>query len=141
MPIRWNKEEEVDITRNVVEDWKCSLTVNFEDLPLPPKPDPNLDRYFAPPSKPSNDIIRQHLTHRHPSQPITIRKVMFSNPATIVFWSDGEKTIVKCSEREDFDPEKGLAMAIAKRVLGNKGNYYNTFVKYIPELGDKDDEQ
>lgn len=52
------------------------------------------------------------------------KKVIFNNPATIVFWNDGSKTVVKC-ENEDFDPEKGFAMAFMKHVLGNKGNYYN----------------
>lgn len=59
-----------------------------------------------------------------------IEKVIFNSPATIVFWSDGDKTVVK-SNNEAFDPEKGLAMAIAKKFLGNKGNYFDTFKKYI----------
>ena len=37
------------------------------------------------------------------------------------------------AENEEFDPEKGLAMAISKKVLGNKGNYYETFKKWLPE--------
>ena len=46
-----------------------------------------------------------------------IEKVIFSNNCTIVFWKDGsEKTIVKCSN-EDFDKEKGLAMAICKKIM------------------------
>lgn len=53
-----------------------------------------------------------------------IKKVIFNNPATIVFWIDGTKTVVK-AENEDFDPEKGLAMAIAKKALGNKGSYFD----------------
>ena len=65
---------------------------------------------------------------------VEITKVIFNNPATIVFWSDGEKTVVKCSCDEAFDEEKGLAMAISKRVLGNKGNYYNEFKKWLPEI-------
>lgn len=44
-----------------------------------------------------------------------IKDVIFAPPATIVYWSDGSKTVVKCSEKDVFDPEKGLAMAIAKR--------------------------
>ena len=63
-----------------------------------------------------------------------IKKVIFNNPATIVFWPDGEKTVVKCSNDEVFDEEKGLAMAISKRVLGNKGNYYNEFKKWLPKI-------
>ena len=62
----------------------------------------------------------------------SIKNVIFNNPATIVFWNDGTKTVVK-AENEPFDPEKGLAMAIAKKSLGNKSNYYNEFKKWLPE--------
>lgn len=55
-----------------------------------------------------------------------------NDPATIVFWEDGTKTVVKC-KNEKFDPEKGLAMAFSKKMLGNKGNYYNIFKKWLPE--------
>lgn len=58
------------------------------------------------------------------SKALEIKKVIFNNPATIVFWADGTKTVVK-AENEDFDPEKGLAMAISKKALGNKGSYFN----------------
>ena len=61
-----------------------------------------------------------------------IKNVIFNDPATIVFWNDGTKTVVK-AENEPFDPEKGLAMAIAKKALGNKGNYYNKFKKWLPK--------
>lgn len=59
-----------------------------------------------------------------------ITNVIFNRPATIVFWNDGTKTVVK-SQDEAFDKEKGLAMAIAKKHFGNKGNYYNEFKKWI----------
>ena len=61
-----------------------------------------------------------------------IKKVIFNNPATIVMWEDGTKTVVK-AEGEDYDPEKGLAMAIAKKAYGNEGNYYNEFKKWLPK--------
>ena len=59
-----------------------------------------------------------------------IKDVIFNNPATIVLWADGTKTVVK-AENEPFDPEKGLAMAISKRALGGKYDYYDTFKKYV----------
>lgn len=62
-----------------------------------------------------------------------IKNVIFNNPATIVFWADGTKTVVKCGDGDAYDPEKGLAMAISKRVLGDKGNYYETFKKWLPK--------
>ena len=62
----------------------------------------------------------------------SITKVIFNDPATIVIWSDGTKTVVKCDERDEFDPEKGLAMAICKKHFG--GGFYNDiFKKWIPE--------
>ena len=61
---------------------------------------------------------------------LAIKKVIFNEPATIVFWEDRTKTVVKCSENETFDKEKGLAMAIIKKMLGNKGNYFNQIKKY-----------
>ena len=64
-----------------------------------------------------------------------IKKVIFNSPATIVFWSDGSKTVVK-AHNDDYDPEKGLAMAIAKKALGNEGNYYNVFKKWLPKDGE-----
>lgn len=52
---------------------------------------------------------------RIPTNPI--KKAIFNDPATIVFWNDGTKTIVKCQEGAEFDPEKGLAMAISRHYL------------------------
>lgn len=62
-----------------------------------------------------------------------IKKVIFNEPATIVFWSDGTKTVVKCGKDDIWDPEKGLAMAVAKKFFGNEGFYYDIFKKWIPE--------
>lgn len=61
-----------------------------------------------------------------------IKKVIFNPPATIVFWEDGDKTVVKCQD-EPFDKEKGLAMAISRKALGNTYDYYNVFKKYMKE--------
>lgn len=67
----------------------------------------------------------------------SIKNVTFAPPATIVYWSDGSKTVVKCSEKDVFDPEKGLAMAIAKRCGGNKGSYYKEIQNWVEKSGKK----
>lgn len=67
----------------------------------------------------------------------SIKNVIFAPPATIVYWSDGSKTVVKCSEKDVFDPEKGLAMAIAKRRGGNKGSYYKEIQSWVEKSGKK----
>lgn len=68
-----------------------------------------------------------------------IKKVIFNYPATIVLWNDESKTVVKCQDGDIYDPEKGLAMAISKKALGNKGNYCNEFKKWLPE--DEEEEE
>lgn len=75
-----------------------------------------------------NDVLCAAETPRRIA--ITIKNVIFNEPATIVLWGDGTKTVVK-AENEDFDPEKGLAMAIAKKVYGNKGSYFNQIRKWV----------
>ena len=59
-----------------------------------------------------------------------IKNVIFNPPATIVFWADGSKTVVKAQNGEEFDPEKGLSMAIAKKHFGNKGHYFEVIKKW-----------
>lgn len=62
-----------------------------------------------------------------------IERVIFNYPATIVLWTDGTKTIVKAQGDEVYDKEKGLAMAICKKLYGNTGRYFEEFKKWIPE--------
>ena len=72
----------------------------------------------------------------NPNSPF--KKVIFKYPYTIVYWNLDklqnikEKTIVKCSEDEKFDPEKGLAMAFLK-AFGFYGSSYkmNNELDYI----------
>jgi hypothetical protein len=62
-----------------------------------------------------------------------IKNVVFNNPATIIFWEDGTKTIVKAMETDVYDPEFGFAMCICKKALGDQ--YKKAFKKYVsPEL-------
>lgn len=67
-----------------------------------------------------------------------IKKVIFNNPATIVLWNDGTKTVVKCKKGDSYDQEKGLAMAISKKALGNKYNYYDIFKRWCKETVKED---
>ena len=79
-------------------------------------------------SNTSKNLFRVYSTQRVPD----IRKVIFQKLHTIVIWEDGEKTVVKCSE-EEFDKEKGLAMAIAKRLMDR-----NKFKRLIKEADIQD---
>lgn len=71
-----------------------------------------------------NDIVRFGMCS------VSIRKVIFNEPATIVLWSDGTKTVVKCGPEDSFDMEKGLAMAIVKKMAGNDNRFHKVFKQY-----------
>lgn len=62
------------------------------------------------------------LPHRYPS----VKKIIYNfknpdKPATVVFWDDGTKTVVKC-DRVTFNKESGLAQCFLKKILGSRGN-------------------
>ncbi len=61
-----------------------------------------------------------------PASPIS--RILYSPPATVVFWSDGTKTVAKCAPHERFDREKGLAIACAKKLLGD--GYADAFKEF-----------
>ena len=79
------------------------------------------------------DIYHNTFLHRVHTPMPEIKNVIFHDPATIVWWEDGTKTVVK-AEGEKYDPEKGLTMAISKKALGNKGNYYEVIKKWVGDL-------
>jgi hypothetical protein len=50
-------------------------------------------------------------------------KVIFNPPYTILYWEDNTKTIVKCGDKDEFNEEVGVAMAISKRICGERGKF------------------
>lgn len=100
------------------------------------------DKFIMPPK----DIFRyDKITLTPPFTKPEIKKVIFAPPATIVIWKDGTKTVVKQQEfnlfavgtwGDRFDKEKGLAMAMCKKVFGtnkSQSNYYDIFKQWIQE--------
>ena len=51
--------------------------------------------------------------------PGMIDRVIFNDPATIILWKDGTKTVVKRSDDDIWDPEKGFCMAVIKKLYGH----------------------
>ena len=60
-----------------------------------------------------------------------IKKVVYSNPATIVFWADDTKTISKCSKGDKYCPEIGLSLCILKKMCG-PSDVKKTLQTWIP---------
>ena len=49
---------------------------------------------------------------------VFITKVIYSDPATIVFWNDGTKTVSKCHGEDTYSPETGLILCVLKKLVG-----------------------
>ena len=71
---------------------------------------------------------------------LKIKRVIYNDPATIILWRDGTKTVVKCDKDDKYDPEKGFLLCVLKRLLGNKGNYNKELKKWTFEGATKEDE-
>ena len=50
---------------------------------------------------------------------LTTKKIIYNGPATIILWTDGTKTVVKCKEGDPYSFEAGFALAVLKRLTGN----------------------
>lgn len=49
-----------------------------------------------------------------------IKKVIYSEPATIVMWTDGTKTISKCDEHDEYDELTGFLLCVMKKKIPHK---------------------
>ena len=50
---------------------------------------------------------------------VYIKKVLYNNPVTVVWWSDDTITRNKCPENATYNPDSGLLFCIAKKLFGN----------------------
>ena len=50
------------------------------------------------------------------------------NKTTVVYFTDGTKETVTCSDEDNFDVEQGITMCVIKRMLGDK---YKKYVRSI----------
>ena len=78
----------------------------------------------------SQFLSKQYIT-KYENTSAMIDHVKFSGPATIMFWKDGTKTIVKCTEEDDPNCETGIAMATLKKILGSDYVPYKKKVKSL----------
>ena len=51
---------------------------------------------------------------------VYITKVIYNDPATVVFWSDGKKTTAKCDKADTYNKEVGLMLCVMKRMVGGE---------------------
>ncbi len=61
---------------------------------------------------------------------LDVDRIVFNDPATIVFWADGTKTIVKRSPKEKPNKYNAFCAAVTKRIFEN-----NSQIRKIVESG------
>lgn len=75
------------------------------------------------------DIVQQAFTAptvaRRPMD-LTPKQVIFNPPATIVYWPDGDKTVVRC-DNDEFSEEFGYAMACMRKIYGTRAEFKAQF--------------
>lgn len=64
---------------------------------------------------------------------VSVDRIIFNDPATIVFWQDGTKTVVKCQKGQTFNPYFGFCAAIAKKLYGNNSILNRIVETYLEE--------
>ena len=67
-----------------------------------------------------------------------IKDIKLNGPATILFTTDNKKVVVKCRPGDDYDPEKGILMALCKYIINsntNRNNWTEVFdIPYKDEI-------
>lgn len=79
----------------------------------------------------------QH-TRENPPAPAPLplpTNVIFNNPATIVYWNDGTKTVVKCQPGDVFSAEAGLTTAMLKKYMGNDNTFNRVINEWLKRTG------
>lgn len=59
----------------------------------------------------------------HTIPEIPISRVTYSGDTTVVFFTDGTKTTVKCSSNDTYDRQTAIVYALVKRMFGKIGRY------------------
>lgn len=49
-----------------------------------------------------------------------VKRVLFRDPATVVWFTDGTKSVAICGHGDTYDKETGIAICICKRMFGSQ---------------------
>lgn len=107
------KQEELDEIRKIGEK---AILAPFDE--------------FAKSSNLMHETTIESFTNVSPINHFEYKKIIFNNPATIILWKDGSKTVVKCQTQNGdvYDPEKGIALCFMKKALGNTSRAFNNIL-------------
>ena len=135
-PIGWNAEKYVSSKCSAVfgkKELLDTLTDRVGHMYRVYRPKAYLAPYIISENKNTGFGSEESYSERKTPYIPEVKNVYFNEPATVVIWNDGTKTIVRCQEGDVFSKEVGLALCISKKALGNTPNFNNIFRKWIPQ--------
>lgn len=77
----------------------------------------------------SYNQCRANLDATKQQRKLTAKRIIFNDPATIVIWEDGSKTVVKAHGADKYNPLTGVALCYMKKALGNTSRKLNDTLK------------
>ena len=76
-------------------------------------------------------VIKWNLPKK--GSPMKHKKVIFNDPATIVIWEDGTRTVVKTCEGDTFDKTTGYLQAYFQKLSGISKTQSSKFLRELTE--------
>lgn len=64
-------------------------------------------------------LFSSYLTQMEKKKTYIPKKIIYNGPATIVFWDDGTKTVVKRSQKDKDNKYNAFCAALAKKIYGS----------------------
>ena len=71
-----------------------------------------------------NSMVDKGTRNLHAISELAVEKIISNGPATIVFWNDGTKTVVKCDIYDEYDLYDAVANALAKKIFGSTSKFH-----------------
>lgn len=72
---------------------------------------------------------------------IPYQRIIFNPPATIVYWKNGTRTVVKCDPNDKYDPMTGVLLCFLKKQYGNSSRKLNDILNDLTERIEKECEK
>lgn len=94
-------------------DWISTLNEIFPSFKLPSNDDPSNVTYIKYETPEPSHTYRLNMTNMP-----KVKSVIFNKRATIVYFEDGTKCIVRKSDHDEYNREHAVVYAIVKRAYG-----------------------
>lgn len=109
-----------DVVNNRICDWVSNHANEIEDIIADAKA-----------KEERNKIKIRQARNKHYRS--LVKHVKFSGDACVIYWNDGTQTVSRWDHTEDFDPEKAILAAMAKKLYGGTSIYCEVLRKYAED--------